>query len=104
MDFNSVPEASNKVKISLALIVFLLISSIVATIFIMRYVDNINDRLEKALEKEKEKPKTEVMANSQIDHIDMEVHELAKDYKDLESSLAKAIREIQWLKENCRCR
>lgn len=102
MDFGSVPEASNKIKISLALIAFSLIIVVGVTVVVMKYKINTENLIKEAIENNE--PKTEVMTNSQIDHIDKEVHDLTEKFDELKNSLNEAKREIKWLRENCRCR
>ena len=106
MDFNSVPEASTKVKLSIALIAFIVFGSIVLTIYIMRYKLEMEHKLEE-LEK---KPDTEIVDdtgwgdNDQIAHIDKSVHELELEHVLLKSRITKVEAEVKWLRENCRCK
>ena len=95
MDFNSVPEASTKVKISLALIVFLLVGAV----FVTRYVVMQEAKIE-----DLSKPETEEVDVHQVNHIDEALHELELEFIQVRNDLTRANREIKWLKENCRCR
>ena len=95
MNFNSVPEASNKVKISLALIAFLLI----AAIFVTKYVVEQEAKIE-----DLSKPATEKIDANQIDHVDEALHKLELEFVQIRNDLTQIKEEVKWLKDNCRCR
>ena len=72
-------------------------------IFVTRYLVKYDIETKAKIEN-LSKPETEEVDTNQIDHVDEALHKLELEFVQIKNDLTRAKREIEWLKENCRCR